>query len=106
MGCHLIHSASSTLMNPRILASETFAAVETIFDIQVMLHDRFLYDRATGQWTVSRFLEDLKTRCFFVKVFFLISSYTALPVDMEESTVFCFGKAIQILGLMTKISLR
>ena len=33
-----------------------------------MLHDRFLYDRASSQWTVSRFLEDLKTR-FLVSVF-------------------------------------
>ena len=27
---------------------------------QAMLHDRYLYDRATGQWTVDRYLDDVE----------------------------------------------
>ena len=48
----------------RDLGSQTFTPIQTKCNIQVMLHDRFLYDRASGDWTVSRFLEDLKTRWF------------------------------------------
>jgi hypothetical protein len=29
---------------------------------QAMLHDRYLYDRATQQWTVDRYLDDLQER--------------------------------------------
>ena len=29
---------------------------------QVMLHDRYLFDRATGNWTVGRFLQDLQVK--------------------------------------------
>ena len=29
---------------------------------QAMIHDRYLYDRATDEWTVDRFLDDFETR--------------------------------------------
>ena len=29
---------------------------------QVMVHDRYLYDRASNSWTVDRFLDDLLER--------------------------------------------
>ena len=62
MGCHLIHTAPGEMLYYRILSSQTFTRIQTKCNIQVMLHDRFLYDRANGQWTVSRFLEDLNIR--------------------------------------------
>ena len=29
-----------------------------------MIHDKFLYDRKTGEWTPEKYLQDLNTRCF------------------------------------------
>ena len=29
---------------------------------QLMIHDRFLYDRATDSWTVGKYLQDLQDR--------------------------------------------
>ena len=29
---------------------------------QIMLHDRFLYDRESNQWTVEKYLNDLTER--------------------------------------------
>jgi hypothetical protein len=34
----------------------------SLFQQQVMLHDRFLFNRSTGQWTVDKFLADVTAR--------------------------------------------
>ena len=57
--------AATSFIQPQVDLSTSFEYIHcslTQNHNQVMLHDRFLYDRASGQWTVDRFLEDLKTR--------------------------------------------
>jgi len=56
-------------------------AATSFIQPQVMLHDRFLYDRTTSQWTVSRFLEDLKTRYGGVDSLLLWQGYPNIGLD-------------------------
>ena len=42
---------------------------------QVMLHDRFLYDRISGNWTVQRWLDDISSRYGGVDSVLLWHSY-------------------------------
>ena len=46
-----------------------------------MLHDRFLFDREAGTWTVDRFLQDLATRYGSVDSVLLWHSYPNIGVD-------------------------
>ena len=53
------------------------AFVET----QVMIHDKFLFDRDTGEWTVDRFLSDLRQRYGGVEIVLLWHSYPNIGID-------------------------
>lgn len=57
------------------------AARSNFVQPQVMLHDRFIYDRERGEWTVGRFLEDLTERYGGVDSVLLWHGYTNLGVD-------------------------
>ena len=48
---------------------------------QVMLHDRFLFDRSTGNWTVKRWLDDVTMRWGPVDSVLLWQSYPNIGVD-------------------------
>eukprot|EP00040_Diaphanoeca_grandis_P007705 m.41977 g.41977 ORF g.41977 m.41977 type:complete len:1120 (-) comp18968_c0_seq2:244-3603(-) len=48
---------------------------------QVMLHDRFLYNRTSGVWTVDKFLADLTARYGGVDSVLLWHSYPNIGVD-------------------------
>jgi hypothetical protein len=48
---------------------------------QVMLHDRYLYDRATNSWTVPRFLQDVQLRYGGVDSVLLWHSYPNIGAD-------------------------
>ena len=37
------------------------------FSDQVMIHEKFLYDRKTGEWTPEKYLQDLNIRCYMDK---------------------------------------
>ena len=43
-------------------ARQAWASARNWVAPQVMLHDRFLYDRASGAWTPDRFLDDARNR--------------------------------------------
>ncbi len=51
---------------------------------QVMVHDRFLYDRASGLYTVSKFLEDVAVRYGGVDAVLLWHSYPNIGVDARS----------------------
>ena len=46
-----------------------------------MLHDRYLYDRATNSWTVPRFLQDVQLRYGGVDSVLLWHSYPNIGAD-------------------------
>jgi iron(II)-dependent oxidoreductase len=46
-----------------------------------MMHDRFLYDRATGNWTIDRWLQDVDLRYGGVDSVLLWHSYPNIGVD-------------------------
>jgi iron(II)-dependent oxidoreductase len=50
-------------------------------EAQVMIHDRFLFDRVTNEWTVPRFLADLTGRYGGVDVVLLWHSYPNIGAD-------------------------
>eukprot|EP01049_Picozoa_sp_SAG25_P021416 SAG25_NODE_7935_length_449_cov_1.028571_1_plen_47_part_10 len=45
------------------------------------MHDRFLYDRATGNWTIDRWLQDVDLRYGGVDSVLLWHSYPNIGVD-------------------------
>jgi hypothetical protein len=61
--------------------SELQWAAGAFVETQAMIHDRFLYDRAAGSWTVHRFLDDLRARYGGVDVVMLWHSYPNIGVD-------------------------
>eukprot|EP01051_Picozoa_sp_SAG22_P022194 SAG22_NODE_5222_length_1059_cov_0.814583_1_plen_79_part_10 len=46
-----------------------------------MIHDRYLYDRASGKWTVDRFLDDLIDRYGGVVSVLLWQGYPNVGAD-------------------------
>ena len=57
-----IQEASSNL-DLSIYENEHLAWARTSFiQPQIMLHDRFLFDRESNQWTVEKYLNDLNER--------------------------------------------
>ena len=52
---------------------------------QVMLHDRFLYDRANRRWTVSRYLDDLRSRYGGIDSVLLWPFYPNAGIDARNS---------------------
>ena len=46
-----------------------------------MIHDKYLYDRASGNWTVSKLLDDLAARYGGVDSVLLWHSYPNIGVD-------------------------
>ena len=48
---------------------------------QIMLHDRFLYDRETGSWTVDKYLQDLKDRYGGIDSVLLWQGYPNIGID-------------------------
>ena len=57
-----IQEASSNL-DLSIYENELLAWARTSFiQPQIMLHDRFLFDRESNQWTVEKYLNDLNER--------------------------------------------
>ena len=48
----------------RVSARPELAWASSAFvEVQVMIHDRFLYNRTSRRWTVDRFLSDVSERC-------------------------------------------
>ena len=59
---NFIQEASADL-DLSIYDNENVAWAKTSFvQPQIMLHDRFLYDRESNQWTVEKYLTDLTER--------------------------------------------
>ena len=57
-----IEEASADL-DLSIYENENLAWARTSFvQPQIMLHDRYLFDRESNQWTVKRYLDDLNER--------------------------------------------
>ena len=50
-----------------------------------MIHDRYLYDRATGEWTVDRFLDDLEERYGGIDAVLLWQGYPNLGADDQNN---------------------
>ena len=48
---------------------------------QVMLHDRFLYDRESNKWTVEKYLEDVRNRYGGIDSVLLWQGYPNIGVD-------------------------
>ena len=48
---------------------------------QLMIHDKFLYDRELGQWTVGKYLEDVRSRYGGIDSVLLWASYPNIGVD-------------------------
>ena len=48
---------------------------------QVMLHDRFLFNRSSNQWTVPRFLRDVGARYGQLDSVLVWHSYPNIGVD-------------------------
>ena len=48
---------------------------------QIMLHDRFLYDRETNSWTVDKYLQDLKDRYGGIDSVLLWQGYPNIGID-------------------------
>ena len=54
---------ASTGIDLSIYDNENLAWARTSFvQPQIMLHDRFLFDRESNQWTVEKYLNDLNDR--------------------------------------------
>lgn len=52
---------------------------------QSMIHDRYLYDRSTGVWTVDRFLNDLEERYGGIDAVLLWQGYPNLGADDQNN---------------------
>jgi iron(II)-dependent oxidoreductase len=52
---------------------------------QVMVHDRYLYDTTTNQWTVDRYLDDLLERYGGIDSVLLWTGYTNLGADERNA---------------------
>lgn len=52
---------------------------------QAMIHDRFLYDRDTGEWTVDRFLDDFVDRYGGIDAVLLWQGYPNLGADDQNN---------------------
>ena len=48
---------------------------------QLMIHDRFLYDKDRGEWTVKKYLEDVRERYGGIDSVLLWTSYPNIGVD-------------------------
>merc|ERR1719315_80470 len=48
---------------------------------QLMIHDRFLYDKTTGQWTVGKYMEDVRRRYGGIDSVLLWGSYPNIGID-------------------------
>ena len=55
---------------------------------QVMIHDRFLYDKDRGEWTVKKYLDDVRERYGGIDSVLLWASYPNIGVDDRNQ----FGK--------------
>ena len=66
---------------------------------QLMIHDRFLYDKDSGQWTVKKYLDDVRERYGGIDSVLLWASYPNIGVDDRNQ----FGNIH--FTLMTLISL-
>ena len=52
------------VQTPRVSARPELAwALSAFVEVQVMIHDRYLYNRTSRRWTVDRFLSDVNKRC-------------------------------------------
>ena len=72
-----IQEASGNL-DLSIYENENLAWARTSFiQPQIMLHDRFLFDRESNQWTVEKYLNDLNERYVILLelAIFSLSSY-------------------------------
>merc|ERR1711892_334326 len=62
--------------NPEVLWART-----SFLQPQLMLHDRFLYDKTTSQWTVGRYMEDVRSRYGGIDSVLLWGSYPNIGID-------------------------
>lgn len=75
-------TAARATLDRRIYDEPALSWASTAFvETQVMMHDRFLFDRATNSWTVERFLSDLTDRYGGVDIVMLWHSYPNIGVD-------------------------
>ena len=61
--------------------SEVAWARTSFIQPQLMIHDRFLYDRERGEWTVGKYLEDVRRRYGGIDSVLLWASYPNIGVD-------------------------
>jgi len=65
-------------------ARQAWASARNWVAPQAMLHDRFLYDRASGAWTPDRFLDDARARYGRVDALLLWHAYPNIGVDDRD----------------------
>ena len=73
---NLSRPGGTALDNPKLEWTRT-----SFVQAQVPLYDRFLYDRATGRYTVRRFLDDLRMRYGGLDSILLWGCYPNLGID-------------------------
>ena len=56
---------STSFVKPEV--KEQFFVFEMVSFNQVMIHEKFLYDRKTGEWTPEKYLQDLQDRFLIEK---------------------------------------
>ena len=61
--------------------SEVEWARTSFIQPQLMIHDRFLYDKDSGEWTVGKYLEDVRSRYGGIDSVLLWASYPNIGVD-------------------------
>eukprot|EP01051_Picozoa_sp_SAG22_P013044 SAG22_NODE_1418_length_4469_cov_1.911670_1_plen_1205_part_10 len=59
-------------------------AATSFVETQAMLHDRFLFDRVTNEWTPGRFLADLESRYGGIDTVMLWHAYPNLGIDSRN----------------------
>ena len=73
-----------SLPHHNLISRETSERLLVLTDFvqpQVMVHDRYLYDRASNSWTVDRFLDDLLERYGGIDSVLLWTGYTNIGAD-------------------------
>merc|ERR1712131_18582 len=51
---------------------------------QVMIHERYLYDRESGEWTVGKYLDDVRSRYGGIDSILLWASYPNIGTDVRN----------------------
>jgi len=64
--------------------SEVQWARQSFIQPQVMIHERYLYDRESGQWTVGKYLDDVRSRYGGIDSILLWASYPNIGTDVRN----------------------